>query len=269
MMFNKNARKGIGKQGARLLSSISSEKRTDVFTLKDAHDILGMKGVNLRQLLFGLKKNKWIASIERGKYLILALDSGPTPGYGTHPYLIARKLVSPYYVAFVSALNYYGITEQVAGANYLATTKSKRPLKFLSDNYRFVRFSEKRFFGMREEWIGNLKFNISDKEKTIIDCLYMPEYSGGLTEVVKAFREKLDFELMYNYAIRMDDLATLKRLGYLLEILNIKTPVAEKLLDKVGGGYCLLDTCGPKSGIENKKWRIRVNIGKEELRLEL
>ncbi|MFH0817709.1 MAG: transcriptional regulator, partial [Candidatus Micrarchaeota archaeon] len=132
-----------------------------------------------------------------------------------------------------------------------------------------VTLSEKRFFGITEEWIGNLKFKISEREKTIVDCLYMPGYSGGLTEVAKAFREKLDYEKLYEYSVRMGDLATLKRLGFLLDALRIKTGVKEKLLSKVAGGYCLLDTCGPKTGPKSRKWRVVENIAKEELRLEL
>lgn len=115
-----------------------------------------------------------------------------------------------------------------------------------------MKLPEKRFFGIREEWVGQLKFNISNREKTIIDCLFLPKYSGGLTEVVKAFRSDLDFEKLYNYALEMDDLATRKRLGYVLDILKIKTPIVKKLLSKVRGGYCLLDTGGSKTGSKNK-----------------
>ena len=269
MKTNNCSRKGLSKLGARLLSSVSAEKRSDVFTVKDAQELLGADGQMLRRLLFSLKKNKWIETIERGKYLILPLESGPEANYGTHPYVIARKLVSPYYVGFASALNYYGITEQVSRTTYIVTTKPKRPLRFHAEEYHFVCFPEKRFFGMREEWIGDLKFDISGREKTVADCLYMPEYSGGLTEVAKAFREKLDYEKLYMYATAIDDLASLKRLGYMLDVLKIKTPAREKLLSMVAGGYCLLDTCGPKTGPKNKKWRVIENIKKEELRLKL
>ena len=129
--------------------------------------------------------------------------------------------------------------------------------------------SKKRFFGFSQEWAGRYKFNISDKEKTVVDCLFLPKYSGGLTEVVKAFREKLDYEKLFDYALKMEDLATIKRLGFVLDVLKIKTPVLEKLLKKVSGGYCLLDTGGPKAGAKNKKWRVIENIPRKELEAEL
>ncbi len=270
MKINKlNARRGLGELGARLLSTISAEKRSEIFTITDAEEALGTKGPRLRKLLFDLSKNRWIENVERGKYLILPLESGPGARYGTHPYIIARKLISPYYVGFASALNYYGITEQVTRTTYIVATKSKRPTAFHGETYRFVRLGEKRFFGTSEEWIGDLKFNISDVEKTVIDCLYMLECSGGLTEVVKAFRKKLDYGKLYGYAVRMEDLAVLKRLGYVLDKLKIKTGITGKLLGKVAGGYCLLDSSGPKSGLRNAEWRIIENISVDELKVEL
>jgi predicted transcriptional regulator of viral defense system len=183
--------------------------------------------------------------------------------------MIARKLVANYYVSFLSALNYHGFTEQVSNKVFIATTKSKSVVNFDTQEFVFVCLAKNRFFGLTGEWIGNTKFFISDKEKTVIDCLFMPQYGGGLTEVVKAFREQLTYDKLYDYALKMDDLATIKRLGYLLDIFKIKTPIKDKLLKLVGGGFCLLDTIGPKKGTVHKKWRIIENIPKEELMKEI
>lgn len=261
-------RKGLGVLGSKLLSNLSSENK-ELFTINDAEKASGIKGPRLRKLLHDLMKNKWVERIERGKYLIVPLEAGWKAEHGTHPFLIARKLISPYYIGFLSALNYYGITEQVSRTIFVATTKKKHPLNFHEQKYHFVSLDKKRFFGINEEWVNNLKFNISDKEKTVVDCLFIPEYSGSLTEIVKAFKEKLDYEKLYEYAVKMNDLATLKRLGYLLELLKTKTPITKKLLKKVSGGYCLLDTGGPKTGTKNKKWKVIENIPKGELMVEL
>ena len=261
-------RGGLGGLGSRLLSNLSSEKEY-VFTTKEAEKAAGIKGPRLRKLLHDLMKNKWVEGIERGRYIIIPLEAGWKGEHGTHPFLIARKLVNPYYVGFLSALNYYGITEQVATTTYVVTIKKKQAVGFHAQNYYFVSMDKKRFFGIAEEWIGDLKFNISDKEKTIIDCLFIPEYSGGLTEVAKAFKGKLNYEKLYEYALKTEDLATIKRLGYMLETLKVKTPITEKLLKKAAGGYCLLDTGGPRTGAKNKRWRVIENIQKEELQLEL
>ena len=267
-MIEEKVRTGLSRLSSKLLSNLSSEKK-EVFSIKDAEAASGERGLRLRKLLCRLTKSKWVKRIERGKYLILHLESGLHAGYGADTYMLARKLANPYYIGFLSALNYYGITEQISRIVFIVATKSKRPMHFQAQEYRFVKLPEKRFFGVTEEWAGQLKFNISNREKTVIDCLFLPKYSGGLTEVAKAFRNKLDFEKLYNYALEMDDLATVKRLGYILDILKIKTPVVKELLSKVRGGFCLLDTGGPKTGHKNRKWKIIENIPKEELMVEL
>lgn len=257
-------RAGLGKFGSKLLSSLSASGN-EVFTVREAESVLGYSGPRLEKLLHDLGRSKWIERIERGKYLIAPLDSGPKAEYGTHPYLIARKLAAPYYVGFASALNYYGITEQVSRTTYIATKKPKNSISFHSEDFQFVCLGKERFFGFREEWIGNLKFNISEVEKTVVDCLFLPRYSGGITEVVKAFGKEVDYEKLLGYALKMNDLAVLKRLGFILDVLGIKTKIKHKLLEKVGGGYCLLDTGGRKIGEKNKKWRVIENLEAKEL----
>lgn len=253
-------RKGLGKLGSALLSTIS-ETGEEVFTVEEAAAVLGHGRNELRKLLHDLSRNRWIERIERGKYLILPLEAGPKAEYGTHPFIIARKLIRPYYVGFASALNHYGITEQVSKTTYIATTKPKKTLSFHSEEFRFVCLSRERFFGFRQEWMGNFKFGISEAEKTVVDCLFLPEYSGGLAEVAKAFEKGgLDHEKLYDYAVKMDDLAVLKRLGFILDAMNIKTSIKGRLLEKIRGGYCLLDTCGRKAGPKNDKWRVIENV---------
>ena len=261
-------RKGLGKKSAQLLSTLSAERK-EVFSVEDAAHAIGVKGSRLRKMLHDLSRNRWIERIERGKYLIIPLEAGIKSQHTTHPFIVARSLVTPYYIGFISALNYYGITEQVSKTIFVASTKKKKKIQFGNDIYYFVTLSKTRFFGIEEEWIGNSKCNLSNKEKTIIDCLFIPEYSGGLTEVVKVFKEELDYEKLYEYTLKMEDLALVKRLGYLLDVLGITTSIIGKLLRKAKGGYCLLDTGGPKSGAKNKKWRIIENITKKDLLVEL
>ncbi len=258
--IRKNGRGGLGPGEAAALSTLSSGFLDQVFTVREAEKALKMKGGRLRKLLFDLAESRWIERIERGKYLLIPLEAGPGASYGTHPFMYARKLATPYYIGFASALNYYGITEQVSRTTYVATTKQKKPLGFHAQRYQFVRLDRKRFFGFEEEWLGRVTFRISDREKTVVDCLFMPEYSGGISEIAKAFKEKLDIGKLCEYAFRMEDMATVKRLGYLLDKLKVNKASAEKLLLDIGGGYCLLDTAGPRTGAKNKKWKVIENI---------
>ena len=64
----------------------------------------------------------------------------------------------------------------------------------------------------------------SDLEKTIIDCLFKPDYAGGIVEVAKAIytsKDKIKYDILLEYAKKFDSQAVIKRLGFFLEMLNI------------------------------------------------
>ncbi|MFH1390941.1 MAG: type IV toxin-antitoxin system AbiEi family antitoxin [Candidatus Diapherotrites archaeon] len=237
-----------------------------VFTTKKARAILKTNESSTNKLIFGLIKKKWVERIEKGKYVLLPLEAGPQAEYEVNPLIVAGKLIEPYYVGFWSALNHYGITEQPAKTVFIASTKQKKMLKFHNTKFRFIKLKEETFFGFKEEWVDNVKILFSDKEKTIIDCLYLMQYSGGLSETLKAFKEKIDYKKLTEYALKVNDLGTIKRLGYLLEKLGKKE--AKKLKSKVSGGYACLDSNLPAKGNKNKEWRIIENADIKDL-LEL
>lgn len=267
-MNMKNKRGGLGPLESVALSTLSSQFIDEVFTVPEASRALKMVGPRLRKLLFDLADSRWLERIEKGKYALIPLQAGPGASYGTHPFIYARKLTSPYYVGFSSALNYHGITEQVGRTVYIASTHPKKPIDFHATHYCFVRLPKPRFFGFKEDWLGKVKFNISDVEKTVVDCLYLPQYGAGLSETVKAFKSKPDLRKMCDYALRMESGSLIKRLGFLLDALDMDKQITSELAAKVGGGYCLLDATGPKTGRLNKKWRIIENVRMDDLLAE-
>ena len=78
---------------------------------------------------------------------------------------------------------------------------------------------------IKEEWVNSKeKIRISNIEKTIIDCLTYPQYCGGITEIAKGnwiVKDKINFKILLNYVDRHNKNVVAKRLGYLLELLNI------------------------------------------------
>jgi predicted transcriptional regulator of viral defense system len=95
------------------------------------------------------------------------------------------------------------------------------------------------------------------------------EYSGGLVEVAKAIsfgRNELDFIKMADYARRNGNRAAGKRLGYLLEKLDIKADTAVGILrENLGSSYALLDALADPQGQHIQRWRIIANIPEKEL----
>ncbi len=85
-------------------------------------------------------------------------------------------------------------------------------------NYRIVRVKPEKFFGFAKEWIEETPVTVTDREKTVIDCLDRPEYAGGMVEVAKALENaSLDRENLNRYARMIGNNAAVRRLGYLSE----------------------------------------------------
>jgi len=263
-----NERKSLSKTESYLLSKLS-EEHTDIFTVKEVSKALNKSYAVSRKIISNLKAKRWIERIDAGKYLIMPLSAGIKPKYTEHEFIIGSKLVEPYYISYWSALNYHHMTEQIPFSVFVATTKRKSNRKILDVNYIFVALSKKKFFGYLNVTIAGKAVLISDKEKTIADCLDHPEYCGDITEAAKALKSRnLSFEKIVDYAIKMGNATILKRLGYLCEILklDLNEKLTKRMLKNISKGYSTLDpSLTSRKGVYNERWRLLVNrkIGDE------
>ncbi len=68
------------------------------------------------------------------------------------------------------------------------------------------------------------------------------------------------------YAKKFDSQAVIKRLGFLLEILEINTKVIQELQQMITSSYVLLDTELPKTGKRISRWSIQQNLESETIK---
>ena len=266
IMITKELR--MGPNEMKLLFTLEKEEKT-VFKIVDAYRILGTSKDSVNTTLYRLRKKGRIEEIERGKYLLIPTRAGIEGSWSEAYYIIVPQLVSPYYIAFWSALNYWEMTEQVPGVTFVATTKRKKNVNFGPTKFEFITLSNKKFFGIVEEKMSGGKFNISSKEKTIVDCLLYPKYCGGLDEVVKGIwesQDELDFEKILDYSKRMGVHVVTRRIGYILDMLKIKNKIIEEIVKSNPKGFMWLDPIGPKKILEySKKYGLIINRTKKEL----
>jgi len=260
----------LGKTGSELLTEMTRQKKR-IFTFKDAAKAYGSSGQSLRELLSTLVKRGWLQRVEKGKYLILPFEAGREREWTEHEFIIASYLIQPYYLGFRSALNYYGYTEQVSRTVFIASTRRKlrSSLEISGVTYRFVSISERKFFGFKQTSIDGYQVNISEPEKTIVDCLDQLRYCGGISEVAKALwygRDEFDFFKMAEYSRQNGNRAASQRLGYLIEILGFKADKAvDILLQSISRRYAYLDSLSEPTGKYVDRWKIIVNIPDDEL----
>jgi predicted transcriptional regulator of viral defense system len=257
----------LGSTELRLILTLEEEGKK-IFSTADAYRILKSSRDSVNTALYRLRMKGRIEEIERGKYLLIPAKAGYRGKWAEVPFVIASKIVEPYYIGFASALNYWGMTEQVPSTVFVVTTKRKRNLEYGSVKFKFVTFSNRRFFGIVEEEIGDEKFRISSKEKTIADGLIYPKYCGGLDEVVKGIwesQDEIDFMKVMDYSNEMKNESAKRRLLYILDMLGIKKTYREKL-NESPKGFMWLDPSGPREAIGySKEYGLIINRTKDEL----
>jgi predicted transcriptional regulator of viral defense system len=257
-----NYREGLGKKESFLISSLARENR-NIFNVDDVKSIVDGAA---KKTINSLVRKKWLLPLKRGLYAIVPLDIGVrgADSFAVHNFVIGSKLVEPYYIGYWSALNYYGFSDQIPSTTFIATTSAKKKLEVLQTTYLFVQVTPKKFFGTTEIEIEREKVRISGKNKTIADCLDHPEYCGGIDEIARSIffsQEEIDLKKIRAYALKMGNLAILKRLGYILEASGLLAQYEDVLKGvRLSRGYSLLDPLSPRSGNYNDTWGLLVNV---------
>ena len=253
----------------RLLLSLEA-KRLPVFTTEDAKKILGTGDSSVWHILHGLASKKRIERIERGKYLLVPAAAGPELLWSEYPWVIVPRLVEPYYVGFWTAMNLWCMTEQIPYTVLVATTKRKRRIEYVGQRFEFVTLAEKKFFGFVQKSAGSGKqFNVSSREKTIVDGLTHPQYCGGIVEMAKAMwnaRKDVSWPAVLEAAERVGVDVVVKRLGYLLSVLDIEKEIAGRIAKMEKTSVHLLDPLYPRvRTTASKEYGLAVNITRAEL----
>ena len=237
-----------------LLGELAKRK---IFTIDDAKEISGIDKKILKVILLRLEKRGWIERIEKGKYMIIPLGSKKGE-YTLNEFLIGSLLVQPCIISYWSALNYYGFTEQIPSTVFIQTTsrKKKQEIEIFGVRYKIIRVNREKIFGIEKTWIEEEQITITDKEKTIIDCLDKPKYCGGIIEVAKALKTR-DYNpnKLVNYAERIGNSGVIRRLGYLNDLFSLQMDISSIKTRN----YLLLDPTMPKKGETNAKWRLIIN----------
>lgn len=264
-------KKTLGHISAYLISMLYEENKS-IFKISDAQRILG-KGYNeTTDLLSELVKRNVITRLKAGKFLIIPQQLGKGEQYFGNWYVAGKEVVNSkrYYIAFYSAMHYWGMLTQPLLKIFLATPKRQVVPYEMRDKLVFVFVNEKSIWGIKEEWVtSNEKVRISDIEKTIIDALAHPEYCGGITEIAKGIwlvKEKIEYRKLQDYVKKYNKNVVAKRLGYILEIFDIKQQeLINQLREYVKDRYDKFDPILSEKRIDKNKWRLIDNVGQEQI----
>jgi len=235
------------------------DQELNIFSLEHVKKIAGEKFSNVSELVENLVHKKMLSRIERGKFCRANFRDEN---------VIGCFLVEDGAVAYWSALNRHGLTEQFPNTIFIQTSKLKPAKTVFGTKYQFIKITKTKRAGIVKEGFGNNQYAMTDVEKTIVDCFDLPEYSGGYAELLRAFgQSSLDSAKLIEYCKAVANKAATKRMGFMAEML--KPEQLKSFIDfakkEVNQKYNLFDPAGEDEGEFVNAWRLRLNISRENI----
>ena len=239
---------GLGKADRKRLSAVLRGTKGTISVAETA-EILDMPRDGAAKLLARWAKKDWLSRVRRGLYVSVPLESRTADIPLEDAWIIAERIYSPCYIGGWSAAEYWDLTEQIFRTVIVMTTVRPRVRKQTIKGTEFLlrRVSDKAMFGLKLVWRGQVKVNVSDPTRTVLDMLSDPQLGGGLRSTVDMFRnymgsEKKNLELLIKYADQLGNGAVFKRLGFLLEkYADTENSVIEQCREKLTTGNAKLD----------------------------
>ncbi len=252
---------------AFLLDKLNGQNQK-CFTIDEAYGLLSDSSKDsVKRMLSNMAKRGLLMRVKDGLYYVIPFEQDPET-FMPDWHLLSQYLVgdAEYYIGYFSALQIHSLTTQPNLKEQIVVNKQIKPSTLLIKGvpFQFIYHNEEHFFGNKKTWIDSFnKVQCSDLEKTLIDCLFKPQYAGGITEIAKAIhksKDKIDYPKLLDYAKRFNSQAVIKRLGFLLELLEIQNPIIDKLQKLRTNSFALLEPSYPKEGKTIFRWAIQQNI---------
>lgn len=235
------------------------DHEVDIFSIKTIEKQIQKRFSNLNAILENLVDKRFLSRIENGKYCRINFRDELVIGT-----FLAKEAV----IAYWTALNKHGLTEQFSNTIFIQTPYLKHEKKVFGIPYKFVKILRSKRVGIVQQGYGNRMYEMTNVEKTIVDCFDLPEYSGGYAELLRAFNQAtLDPTKLIEYCKAVGNKAATKRIGFLAEIL--KPEQLKSFIDfareEVNKKYNLFDPAGQEEGEFVNAWRLRLNISRVDI----
>lgn len=262
---------GINEKNRRLLDLLNRFGK-NLFSIKDASKIIGLPVKDTRLYLGYLARRGWLARVKRGLYISVPLGTVNPQEYRENPWIVANRIFAPCCIGGWSAAEHWGFTDQIFNSIFIFTARIFRKKNITIQGTEFVLklVRTKKIGHTKSIWVENVKVQVSDPYQTIVDVLNDPVVGGGIrhiSDIVKNYfnsEYRNDIELL-NYIKENKNRTVYKRLGYILEILNIEVPnIIKECHKNISAGYSILDPVIKTKGSFNRRWNLQVNAKVEK-----
>jgi predicted transcriptional regulator of viral defense system len=237
------------------------------FTADDAAKALAISRDEAARIVGYLASKGWLSRVRRGLFIVVPLEAEVPEAWRADPWLVAARVFAPCYIGGWSACEHWSLTEQLFRSVLVVTAAPQRSAQIALQGTEFRVATRKpdALFGTRKVWRGRERVDVSDPTRTLVDVLDDPAIGGGIRNVGDVLEvyfsgEHRDDELLIGYADRLGNRAVFKRLGYLLETLEVDArDLIETCRSRRSAGISKLDPSIRSGGRITKRWGLRIN----------
>jgi predicted transcriptional regulator of viral defense system len=237
------------------------------FTAEDASEALEIPRDEAARITGYLASKGWLSRVRRGLFTVVPLEATVPEAWRADPWLVAARVFAPCYIGGWSACEHWSLTEQLFRSVLVVSTGPQRRAQLTIQGAEF-RVASRRpdtLFGLRKVWRGRERVDVSDPTKTIVDVLDDPSIGGGIRNAADVLGsyftgDHRDDTLLVSYADRLGNRTVYKRLGYLLESLEVDaSDLIATCLARRSTGIAKLDPSIQNNGRITKRWGLRIN----------
>ena len=225
-----------------------------IFTTEDVNIYYNNMN-SARSAIKRLMKEGMVAKIRNNMYTCI---SGETGAPIANRFQIASHITPTSYVSHHTAMEYYGITDQVYYDVYVSSETGFRDFTF--DGYTYCFIASKSLEGIDEPpYSGGIL--VTDLERTVVDCIKDMDKIAGVEEVIQNIENlhKLQGKRILKYLYIYKNQFLYQKIGYLLwqqrEKLGLSEDFFEECKKQIGKSkrYLIRDQIG---GRYDDEWRL-------------
>lgn len=179
--------------------------------------------------------SNWLAKQLRAKRVVkvrndlyVSIDASGYPM--STKFEIATKIASDAFVCYHSALEYYGVANQVF--NLVTVGSNKRFNEFSFDDIDYIRQPVKHFVQVNN--IVTAGVRVTSLERTIIDCINDVDSGGGIEELLNALEQirVLDEKKLLETLNAYNSIVLYQKAGYVLENFKDKLMLSDAFFNE-------------------------------------
>lgn len=192
------------------------------FTTKEALTLIPNKDTCMN-MLKQLLNSKQIAKVRKGLYEIIPPEQVGREKPAGDKFLLARKVTSPYCLAYHSALEVHGVANSaIYNIVYIASPNQFRTFKYEDVTYKWI--PRKNLTGMEKMIWSTAQIIVTDRERTILDCIDRIDLAGGFEETFKSLASitNVNFDKLYQYAKKQRKKVLFHKIGFFLSLKEIR-----------------------------------------------